>query len=68
MGFRQLGLPEPLLRGRDLLEMGYRPGPRLGEILDRAFDAQLEGELADAAAARDWALRHFPRAAEPERG
>jgi poly(A) polymerase len=60
-------LPEPLLRGRDLLDLGYPPGPRLGEILDRAFDAQLEGELGDASEARAWTLRHFPRVATPER-
>ena len=60
-------LPDPLLRGRDLLSLGYRPGPRLGEILDRAFDAQLEGELGDASEARAWTLRHFPRVATPER-
>lgn len=59
-------LPEPLLRGRDLLDLGYRPGPRLGEILDRAFDAQLEGELVDAAQARNWVLGRFPPASEPQ--
>ena len=59
-------LPAPLLRGRDLLDLGYRPGPRLGEILDRAFDAQLEGELVDAAQARNWVLGRFPPASEPQ--
>ncbi|MFM7735272.1 MAG: CCA tRNA nucleotidyltransferase [Alphaproteobacteria bacterium] len=61
-------LPEPLLRGRDLLDLGYPAGPRLGEILDRAFDAQLEGEIADPAQARSWALRHFPPGEGKARG
>ncbi len=52
--------PEPLLRGRDLLALGYRPGPAFGEILRRAYDAQLEGDLRSAEEAREWALAHFP--------
>lgn len=39
-------VPPPLLRGRDLLELGYAPGPRLGRILRWALDLQLEGALA----------------------
>jgi len=58
-------LPERLLRGRDLLALGYRPGPRLGEILERAFDAQLEGDLTTDAEARRWAVERFPPGAEP---
>ena len=38
-------LPAPLLRGRDLLELGYPEGPRIGEILGWVRDAQLEDEL-----------------------
>lgn len=37
--------PPPLLRGRDLLEAGYRPGPRMGEILRAIEDGQLDGRL-----------------------
>jgi len=61
---RELGTsetrPEPLLRGRDLVELGYRPGPRFREILERAFDAQLEGDIASPESARAWALANFP--------
>lgn len=52
--------PAPLLRGQDLLELGYSPGPRLGEILDGAFDAQLEGEFTDSLEARTWVLAKYP--------
>lgn len=49
--------PEPLLRGRDILELGVKPGPRVGRLLAELYEAQLDGELASreqalAAAAR----------------
>jgi len=37
--------PAPLVNGRDLIELGYQPGPRFKEILDTVRDAQLEGNL-----------------------
>lgn len=46
--------PEPLLRGQDLIDLGMTPGPRFGEILDAAYDAQLEGEFADREGALAW--------------
>jgi poly(A) polymerase len=53
-------LPEPLLRGRDLIALGHRPGPRFREILDRAFDAQLEGAIATPEAAHAWVRENHP--------
>ena len=50
--------PEPLLRGQDLIELGFAPGPDFKRILDAAFDAQLEGEFATTAAARTWVAAH----------
>jgi poly(A) polymerase len=35
--------PRPLLTGRDLIELGYQPGPAFGKILAAVEDAQLEG-------------------------
>lgn len=35
--------PAPLVLGRHLLELGMLPGPRLGEILDDCYEAQLDG-------------------------
>ncbi|MBM3778455.1 MAG: HD domain-containing protein [Acidimicrobiia bacterium] len=46
--------PEPLLLGRHLLDMGLKPGPRIGEILRTVYEQQLDGEvvtLDDAIAA-----------------
>ncbi len=40
-------LPEPWVRGRDLIARGYRPGPELGRLLERLYDAQLEGACPD---------------------
>jgi len=34
-----------VLRGRDLLEMGLPPGPRIGEILRRVAEARARGEV-----------------------
>lgn len=37
--------PPPLVRGRDLLALGLAPGPRVGEILRRIYERQLDGEV-----------------------
>jgi len=37
--------PPPLLRGQDLLDMGFSPGPAIGEILREVRRLQIEGEL-----------------------
>lgn len=41
----EVRLPEPLLRGRDLVAAGFRPGPRFAVTLQAVFDRQLDGEL-----------------------
>jgi len=47
-------IPPPLLRGADVLAAGVPPGPQVGELLREASDLQLEGRLADRAAAAEW--------------
>jgi tRNA nucleotidyltransferase (CCA-adding enzyme) len=46
---RSLGVehqpPAPLLLGRHLLALGLEPGPRIGEILKRVYEKQLDGEV-----------------------
>jgi putative nucleotidyltransferase with HDIG domain len=44
-------LPSPLVNGRDLIALGIQPGPRFKKLLDRAFDAQLDGTITDREAA-----------------
>ena len=41
-------VPPPLLTGRDLIALGYRPGPALGAILRWVQDEQLDGRLNTA--------------------
>ncbi len=38
-------LPERWVSGRDLIDLGVPPGPRIGELLKLAYDAQLEGKF-----------------------
>ena len=39
------GAPAPILLGRHLLEMGMRPGPRVGEITKAVYEMQLDGRV-----------------------
>ncbi len=46
---RELGVehkpPEPLLKGRHLIDLGVSPGPRMGEILREVYEQQLDGRV-----------------------
>ena len=42
----QVELPPPLLTGRDLIELGMKPGPAFGRILKKVEDLQLEGKIS----------------------
>lgn len=37
-------LPEPMVKGRDLIALGLKPGPAFKRILQDLYDRQLEGE------------------------
>jgi tRNA nucleotidyltransferase (CCA-adding enzyme) len=39
------GPPTPLLMGRHLLEIGSKPGPRIGEITRAVYEMQLDGDV-----------------------
>lgn len=39
--------PKPIVMGRHLLDLGMKPGPEFKRILDRCFEAQLDGEFSD---------------------
>ena len=51
--------PPRLMTGVDLIDMGFMPGPLFREILRGVEDAQLGGEIADAAAARDFVRKRW---------
>jgi len=45
--------PQPLVLGRDLVELGCEPGPNLGRVLHVLYASQLDGELTDREATLD---------------
>ena len=46
---RELGVehrpPQPILKGRHLIELGVPPGPRMGAILREVYERQLDGRV-----------------------
>ncbi len=52
--------PQPLVTGRDLIELGYTPGPQFKEILSAVEDQQLEGSLRSREAALEFVRQNFP--------
>lgn len=47
--------PQPLLKGRHIVQLGMTPGPRFGAILRAAYRAQLDGGFDDLGGALQWA-------------
>lgn len=45
-------LPPPLVTGSILMEWGIEPGPQMGKLLQRLYDAQLEGQIITLEEAR----------------
>jgi tRNA nucleotidyltransferase (CCA-adding enzyme) len=50
----QARAPQPILKGRHLIELGLSPGKAVGKIVAEAFEAQLEGKFGDLEGARAW--------------
>jgi tRNA nucleotidyltransferase (CCA-adding enzyme) len=57
--------PQPLLLGRHLVELGFPPGRELGEVLKRAYDAQLAGEFHDTDSGLRWLVHRSHLALPP---
>ena len=51
--------PTPLLRGKDLIAMGFSPGPIFHEILKQLEEAQLGGELSSREQAIEWVNKNY---------
>jgi len=51
--------PEPFLRGRDLIAMGFHPGPIFQKILRQVEESQLGGELNSREEAVAWVKKNF---------
>jgi len=58
--------PEPLLRGRDLIAMGYPPGPEFAHVLHLLEEEQLEGRLATQQEAKEFVRRVWAPASTSE--
>jgi putative nucleotidyltransferase with HDIG domain len=52
-------IPEQLLSGRELLEMGFSAGPKFKEILTAVQNEQLEGRLKDSESAIAWVRENY---------
>lgn len=53
-------IPERLVTGRDLMELGWPPGPRLGEALTTLQNLQLEGKVKSREEAIEWLKANLP--------
>lgn len=52
------GRPTPILQGRDLIATGLTPGPALGAVLERAYQAQIDGAFDSVEAGLAWVARN----------
>lgn len=52
-------IPPPLVSGRDVIALGWKPGPKIGEILEAVQTRQLEGTLASREDALAWLKDEF---------
>ena len=61
LSWRAAGPPSPLVRGDELATaLGIRPGPRLGELLEKLSEAHYAGEIATREQALDYARGRAP--------
>lgn len=51
-------IPPPLITGRDLIALGWKPGPQFGPVLEAVQTAQLEGTLTTREDALAWVQTH----------
>jgi poly(A) polymerase len=51
--------PAPLLRGADLISLGFKPGPLFAQILRQVEDLQLGGELTGRDEALEWVKKNW---------
>jgi len=47
-------IPPPLIKGDDLIALGWKPGPKFKEVLDAVQTRQLEGTLKTREEALEW--------------
>ncbi len=52
--------PAPIITGKDLIEIGFEPGPLFGMILNEIEELYLEGEIGSRNEAIDFVRRNYP--------
>jgi poly(A) polymerase len=60
-------IPPPLVRGDDLLALGLKPGPKIGEMLEAVETRQLEGALRSREEALAWVKAEYSLGREEEK-
>ena len=53
-------IPQTLINGRDLIELGWQAGKKMGEALTAVQNAQLEGQVSTREEALAWIQTHHP--------
>lgn len=53
--------PRPWVSGKDLIALGYKPGPIFGRILRAVYDEQLENRVHSRDEALAWIQSHYSR-------
>lgn len=53
--------PPPLIRGQDLIDLGFKPGPLFKDILQSVETEQLEGRLHSFEEAKEFVLNNFKK-------
>jgi hypothetical protein len=46
--------PKPLIDGNVLKDMGIKPGPNMGKLLNEVYNAQLNGDISTPEEAVQW--------------
>ena len=53
--------PKPIILGRHLIALGFKPGPNFKTALDAAFESQLDGAFHDELGGLEW-MKNYLRA------
>ena len=53
--------PRPIILGRHLILLGFKPGPSFKQALDAAFESQLDGAFQDETGGLEW-MKNYLRA------
>ncbi len=59
--FTQLKNVRPMVTGKDLVDLGYPPGPVFKRIFDEVLERKFAGELKTKASEMSFVLSHFPK-------